>query len=94
MKDNSKCITISLSTSTWSHCFVGIEVNLGSGLNLRQRSQIGCFSKSVFTVHSVPISYHRIEINQKSNSMSAPLKFMSSRMSPRASQSSPPYTPS
>ena len=30
MKDNSKCITISLSTSTWSHCFVGIEVNLGS----------------------------------------------------------------
>ena len=30
MKDNSKCITISLSTSTCSHCFVGIEVNLGS----------------------------------------------------------------
>ena len=37
MKDNSKCITISFSTSTWSHCFVGIETNLGSfhqlGLN-------------------------------------------------------------
>ena len=47
--------------------------------------KIGCFGKSVFIVHSVPISYHRIEINQKSNSMSAPLKFMSSRMSPRAS---------
>ena len=30
MKDNSKCITISLPTSTWSHCFVDIEVNLGS----------------------------------------------------------------
>ena len=30
MKDNSKCITISLSTSTWSHCFVDFEVNLGS----------------------------------------------------------------
>ena len=30
MKDNSKCITISLPTSTWSHCFVGIEANLGS----------------------------------------------------------------
>ena len=28
---------------------------------------------------------HRIEINQKSNSVSAPLKSMSSRMSPRAS---------
>ena len=28
---------------------------------------------------------HGIEINHKSNSMSAPLKFMSSRMSPRAS---------
>ena len=40
------------------------------------------------------LSRHRIEINQKSNSMSAPLKFMSSRMSPRASQSSPSYTPS
>ena len=30
MKDNSKCITISLPTSTWSHCFVGIEGNSGS----------------------------------------------------------------
>ena len=29
--------------------------------------------------------YHRIEINQKSDSLSAPLKLMSSRMSPRAS---------
>ena len=28
---------------------------------------------------------HRIEINQKSDSLSAPLKLMSSRMSPRAS---------
>ena len=26
MKDIIKCITISLSTSTWSHCFVDIEV--------------------------------------------------------------------
>ena len=25
-----KCITISLSTSTWSHCFVGVEGNSGS----------------------------------------------------------------
>ena len=25
MKDNSKRITISLTTSTWSHCFVSIE---------------------------------------------------------------------
>ena len=30
MKDNSKCITISMSTSTCSHCFVDIEVNCGS----------------------------------------------------------------
>ena len=30
MRDNRKCITISLSTSTWSHCFVDIEVNWGS----------------------------------------------------------------
>ena len=30
MKDKSKYITISLSTSPWSHCFVGIEANLGS----------------------------------------------------------------
>ena len=30
MRDNSKCIMISSSTSTWSHCFVGIEVNWGS----------------------------------------------------------------
>ena len=29
MRDNSKCITISVPTSTWSHCFVGIEGNLG-----------------------------------------------------------------
>ena len=29
MKDNSKCITISLSTSTWSHCFVSIVVISG-----------------------------------------------------------------
>ena len=29
--------------------------------------------------------YHRIEINQKSDSLSVPLKLMSSRMSPRAS---------
>ena len=32
---------------------------------------------------------HRIETNQKYNSKLAPLKLMSSRMSPRASQSSP-----
>ena len=30
MKDNSKRITISLSASAWSHCFVGIEENLES----------------------------------------------------------------
>ena len=30
MKDNSKCITTSLSTSTWSHCFVDFEANSGS----------------------------------------------------------------
>ena len=30
MRDNSKCITISLTTSTWSHCFVDIEASLGS----------------------------------------------------------------
>ena len=30
MKDKSKYITISLPTSTWSHCFVGIEANSGS----------------------------------------------------------------
>ena len=30
MKDNSKCFTISLPTSIWSHCFVGIEANSGS----------------------------------------------------------------
>ena len=30
MKDKSKCITISFTTSTWSHCFEGIEENLGS----------------------------------------------------------------
>ena len=29
-KDNSKCITISLPTSTWSHCFVGVEASWGS----------------------------------------------------------------
>ena len=29
MRANSKCIMISLSTSTWSYCFVGIEANLG-----------------------------------------------------------------
>ena len=35
MKDNRTCIiTISLSTSTWSHCFVGIEVNSGSAHNV------------------------------------------------------------
>ena len=28
MKDNKKCITISLPTSIWNHCFVGIEENL------------------------------------------------------------------
>ena len=27
MKDNGKCITTSLSTSTWNHCFMGIEEN-------------------------------------------------------------------
>ena len=30
MRDNRKCITISLSTSIWSHCFMGIEESLGS----------------------------------------------------------------
>ena len=30
MRNRIKCIMISLSTSTWSHCFVDIEVNLGS----------------------------------------------------------------
>ena len=30
MKDKSKYITISLTTSTWSHCFVGIEAKSGS----------------------------------------------------------------
>ena len=30
MKDNRKYIMMSLSTSIWSHCFVDIEVNLGS----------------------------------------------------------------
>ena len=30
MKDNSKCITISLTTSIGNHCFVGIEGNSGS----------------------------------------------------------------
>ena len=30
MKDNRKCITISLSTSIGNHCFVGIGVNSGS----------------------------------------------------------------
>ena len=30
MKDKSKCIAISLPTSTWSHCFVGSEGNSGS----------------------------------------------------------------
>ena len=30
MRDNRKCITISLPTLTWSHCFVGNKENLGS----------------------------------------------------------------
>ena len=30
MKDNTKCITISLTTSIGNHCFLGIEANLGS----------------------------------------------------------------
>ena len=30
MRDNRKCITISLPASTWSHCFVGTEANSGS----------------------------------------------------------------
>ena len=30
MRDNRKCIAISLPASTWSHCFVGIEVKSGS----------------------------------------------------------------
>ena len=30
MKDNKKYITISLPTSTWSHCLVSFEANLGS----------------------------------------------------------------
>ena len=29
LKDNRKCITISLSTSIWNHCFAGIEGNSG-----------------------------------------------------------------
>ena len=29
MKENGKCITFSLSTSTWQHCFVDIEGNSG-----------------------------------------------------------------
>ena len=29
MKDNRKCITISLQASIWNHCLVGIEENLG-----------------------------------------------------------------
>ena len=31
MKDNSKYNTISLPTSTWRHCFVGIEAKCNQG---------------------------------------------------------------
>ena len=40
MKDKSKCITISLPASTWSHCFEGIEGNLGSVYSYEQRLEI------------------------------------------------------
>ena len=49
MRDNSKCITISLPTSTWSHCFVGIEVNLGSVEVGYERYNSKCITISLST---------------------------------------------
>ena len=48
MKDNSKCITISLSTSTWSHCFVDIEV-IWEVLRLDMKDNSKCITISLST---------------------------------------------
>ena len=46
----------------------------------------------ILSQESDEVFYRRIEINQKSDSLSAPLKSMSSRMSPRASHRRHQYT--
>ena len=48
MKDNKKCITISLSTLTWNHCFVDIEGNSGSVHYIRWQSNLSYASYKVF----------------------------------------------
>ena len=49
--------------------------------------------RAIFVQNLLPLQHHaQIEINQKSDSVSAPLKLMSSRMSPRASHFSKTFS--